>query len=176
MRDIYKSIREDKVYKFLEKLQYRGVEFEISSIDVNEVDSFEYLEEEMQNENLLDVEITYYSKAMEYLSKNDPSLKESLRIAEDFGYRPGDLHSELLATLLATEENKDYFYDMEDNIRHFFEELREWEQGVEEFIEKARDNGVEDDDSLEDFIATHYDEEEDAEWNAREYYSYYGND
>lgn len=45
-------------------------------------------------------EIIYYSNAMEYLSKEDASLSQSLEIASDLGYTTENLNSELLATLL----------------------------------------------------------------------------
>ena len=44
--------------------------------------------------------VIYYSSAIEYLAKYDPSLQNSLEIAMDFGYPISELNSELLATLL----------------------------------------------------------------------------
>ena len=45
-------------------------------------------------------EIIYYSNAMKYLSENDNSLRESMEIADELGYKPKNINSELLATLL----------------------------------------------------------------------------
>ncbi len=44
-------------------------------------------------------EIIYYARAIEYLSKNDPSLMESLELAHEYGYAVEKLNSEVLATL-----------------------------------------------------------------------------
>lgn len=54
-------------------------------------------------------EIIYYSRAMEYLAENDASLTTSLSLAEDFGFKPSDLNSELLATILLQENNSEEF-------------------------------------------------------------------
>ena len=37
---------------------------------------------------------------MKYLSENDPSLSESIEIAQDMGYDLSNINSELLATIL----------------------------------------------------------------------------
>ena len=44
-------------------------------------------------------EIIYYSKAMNYLIENDPSLRDSLGIAEEYGSSLESLSSETLATI-----------------------------------------------------------------------------
>ena len=45
-------------------------------------------------------EVIYYTTAMEFLLENDPSLHDSLEIAEEFGFEVSGLGSEILATLL----------------------------------------------------------------------------
>lgn len=44
-------------------------------------------------------EVIYYHKAMKYLSENDPSLRESLEIAREYGFDVKNLNSETLATI-----------------------------------------------------------------------------
>jgi len=44
-------------------------------------------------------EIIYYSRALEYLSENDPSLVDSMALAHEMGYELSSLNSEILATL-----------------------------------------------------------------------------
>ena len=44
----------------------------------------EYLELINEDKEVTDTEIIYFASAMEYLKKNDPSLTESLRIANDY--------------------------------------------------------------------------------------------
>lgn len=60
-------------------------------------------------DNGFDEEIIYFSNAMKYLSENDLSLRESLELAYDFGYETKDLNSEILASLLASEYNRNNF-------------------------------------------------------------------
>jgi|SRR5690625_559963 len=58
-------------------------------------DLYESIEDQIRN-----YEVIYYSRAMELLSEEDPSLIESLSLAHEMGYEPKDLNSEILATLL----------------------------------------------------------------------------
>ena len=44
-------------------------------------------------------EIIYYSKAMDYLIENDPSLRESMAIANEYGSDIERINSEYLATI-----------------------------------------------------------------------------
>lgn len=57
------------------------------------------LRDEIQ-ERIYEQEIIYYSNAIEYLSKNDSSLRESLELAHEMGADLKALNSEYLATLL----------------------------------------------------------------------------
>lgn len=74
------------------------------SIDLDYIlnSKFNDLEEfnELLNDYINEHEIMYYSVAMDFLKDNDDSLRESLEIAEDFGYSPKNLSFEILATLL----------------------------------------------------------------------------
>ena len=74
-------------------------------------DLIERIEEYYNDNNLLDVEIIYYSNAIEYLQENDPSLQYSLWIASDLWFETKHRNSELLASLLATENNKESFWN-----------------------------------------------------------------
>jgi hypothetical protein len=49
---------------------------------------------------IFQTEVIYYSVAIDILKNNDISLRESLEIAEEYGYSPKSLNSEILATLL----------------------------------------------------------------------------
>lgn len=49
---------------------------------------------------IFQTEVVYYSTAIDILKNNDVSLRESLQIAEEYGYSPKNLNSEILATLL----------------------------------------------------------------------------
>lgn len=75
-----------------------------NSIDLDYILNSDFNDLEEFNETLNDYinehEIIYYSVAMEFLRDNDNSLRESLEIAEEYGYSPKNLSSEILATLL----------------------------------------------------------------------------
>jgi len=76
------------------------------------IDDFrEYLE----YNNALIVEIVYYSTAIEYLKENDPSLSNSLELAAEYGYTTENLNSEILASLLASQKEKELFEGVDEN-------------------------------------------------------------
>lgn len=92
---------------------------------------FDELRELLEDNGAFNVEIIYYSNAIEYLKNNDPGLQTSLELANDFGYNPNTLNSEILASLLASENARTEFYDLEkditDLINSFEEEQTETE-------------------------------------------------
>jgi len=91
--------------------------------DLQELESFDQLIEVIEYNNGFNIEIMYYNRAIEYLQKNDPSLKFSLEIASDIGFDIKNLSSEVLASLLASENEKAAFYDLQAEIESFIEEL-----------------------------------------------------
>ena len=73
-------------------------------------------------------EVIYYSSAMEYLSKEDPSLRISLDLAREYGYSLDSLSSEVLATILKQNElleelNENDIHDIIYDVISDFEEL-----------------------------------------------------
>ena len=81
---------------------------------------FSQMTDILEESRYFDIEITYYSNAIEYLSENDPSLRDSLELAAVFGYPPQDLNSETLASLLASEEARESCYGLRDEVVDFF--------------------------------------------------------
>tara|TARA_R100000951_G_scaffold102553_4_gene94703 strand:- start:181 stop:594 length:414 start_codon:yes stop_codon:yes gene_type:complete len=67
--------------------------------------------DDLQNNGFFNVEIIYYYKAIEYLKENDFSLCESLEIANEYGYTIENINSELLATLHASRQREDKFWE-----------------------------------------------------------------
>jgi hypothetical protein len=70
-------------------------------IDTPELSDFSN-EDELKDyigERIHEHEVVYYSRALEYLSENDPSLRESMEYADDYGFEVRSLTSETLATL-----------------------------------------------------------------------------
>ena len=74
-------------------------------------DLTEYIDEQT---NGFQVEIIYYANAIKYLTDNDASLQYSLEIANELGYETKNLNSELLASLLASQNEREHFDDIKD--------------------------------------------------------------
>ena len=67
--------------------------------------------------------IKYYRNAMEYLSKYDPSLQNSLSLAEDFGYSLSDVDSEILATLHYQNDLMEQWSNVSDDVERIFDDF-----------------------------------------------------
>jgi hypothetical protein len=78
------------------------------------------------------IDIIYYSAALDYLRENDPSLRQSLELAQDLGFKPAYLSSEMLASILATEIVRGEFEEMQDEFTDLLEELTAAETEEEE--------------------------------------------
>ena len=96
---------------------------DIDNIDMN--NAYESIYEMIEDNNGFNIEIIYYHKAMEFLLNNDNSLRDSFEIASELGYNVDGLNSEILASLLASKLVRDEFYQLEDEINKFFEQLEE---------------------------------------------------
>jgi len=94
---------ETKFKKISNVISHLDIDFSHLQDEINEINSFDELYNLFYEDNLLNVEIIYYNKAIDYLSENDASLKESLNIALQHGYNLESLNSEILASLHATE-------------------------------------------------------------------------
>ncbi len=86
---------------------------------LDDINDYQELQEELQEQSAFDIDIIYYHKAMEYLMENDTSLSESMEIADEYGYEPKNINSELLASLLASRDARDEFDKLEDTIEKF---------------------------------------------------------
>ena len=100
-------------------------------VDIDELDFtngdgiYDQIREQLEDANAFDTEVIYYARAMEFLTEHDTSLKRSLEIAQDMGYEPKNLSSEVLASLLASEVNREEFTELESHINTFFVDLCE---------------------------------------------------
>jgi hypothetical protein len=121
--------RIEKIEEFLNSL-HSEVDI-LNCIDVDSVNSYDDILSQIEDSNGFDIEIIYYHKAMDYLIKNDGSLTESLSIAADMGFEVKNLNSEVLASLLASQNAREEFYSLENVINEFFEELEEEEEETE---------------------------------------------
>ena len=96
---------------------------DIEAIDEN--DAFSSIYEMIDENDGFNCEVIYYSNAIEYLRENDPSLRESLEIASEYGYEVKNLNSEVLASLLKSQNVRDEFSYFRDEINDFFHELED---------------------------------------------------
>ncbi len=99
---------------------------------IEDIDITDYLtEEDLEEGNLndahdlydllrdnyaFDVDIIYYSTAMEYLTEHDTSLSESIEIANEMGFDLESLNSETLASLHASRQAEDDFWRCKEDI------------------------------------------------------------
>lgn len=75
--------------------------------------------EELQ-ERINEIEVIYYSRAMEYLGEHDPSLTESMGLAHEMGYTADKINSELLATILQQQNASEAIESFRDEITELF--------------------------------------------------------
>ena len=107
----------------------------INYVDIEEIDfsdAFNSIYEMIDENNGFDIEVIYYANAIKYLQENDPSLNESLEIAEEYGYELKNLNSEVLASLLASRNAREDFSELSEEIEDFFAELEEEDEEEED--------------------------------------------
>ena len=120
IKDFLKNLQESNSLTLSDDLQNCFTDDELQDLDQdNPGDCFDTLQELLQEGGYFDVEIIYYSTAMTYLKENDPSLKNSLEIAADCGFKLQDLSSETLASLLASQESRENFDELRTEIEDF---------------------------------------------------------
>lgn len=111
--EIYKDTGDNHIESYLD----------LSKIDFNKA-TFDTIEKTLEHSGYFDVEIIYFTTAIEFLSENDNSLKDSLSLAEDMGFTPKSLNSEILASILASNMLRETFFKYEDRINKLFDKLR----------------------------------------------------
>ena len=94
----------------LEYLQEDATEFMSLPDELEDYDTHQ-IYDELQDNGFFTVDIIYYSKAMDYLRENDPSLCESIELARELGFSLDNLNSEALASLHASNERMNKFWE-----------------------------------------------------------------
>lgn len=84
--------------------------------DLDDFNDFDDIQNYLNEQGVFNVEIIYYSTAIDFLKENDSSLCESLEIAYEYGFSLENLNSETLASLLASRILEQSFYGLEDDI------------------------------------------------------------
>jgi phosphoenolpyruvate carboxylase len=114
------------LYDYLKYLDYNNdLDFEICDyITEEEAKEIEEVTDILEDNLAFNIEIIYYYKAMRYLLDNDTSLSESINIALEYGYTLENINSELLASLLASQEARNKYYELETQINDFINNLK----------------------------------------------------
>lgn len=113
---------EEKNYSFNDYIMNYIDEKELLAIEDKD-ELREILEKINENYELTNTEIVYYASAMEYLSREDNSLRESLEIANEYWYDIKNLNSELLASLLISRHNLEDYYTITESIIDFYDDI-----------------------------------------------------
>lgn len=123
------NLTEEQTQKIVDFLNSLKTEVSITDYvelsDIDFTDAYNSIYDKIQDNNGFDIEIIYYSNAIAYLQENDPSLRESLEIAMDYGFDIKNLSSETLASLLASQNAQEEFSELQSEIDTFFEEMSE---------------------------------------------------
>jgi intracellular sulfur oxidation DsrE/DsrF family protein len=115
----------NKIETFLNSLNIDNLDV-IYYVDIEDIDlsnAFESIYDMLDEKNAFDIEIIYYSHAIEYLKEHDNSLFESLNLAAQLCYEVQNLNSEVLASLLASQNARTDFYEKKEEITNFFNSL-----------------------------------------------------
>jgi hypothetical protein len=114
-----------QIEEFLKSLNIDNLEI-MDYVDIEDIDmnnAFDSIYGQIDDAGGFNVEIIYYSNAIEYLSENDKSLMDSIGIALEIGYTLENINSEVLASLLASENARNDFQEKETDIDNFFNSL-----------------------------------------------------
>lgn len=118
--------QQTKVFNFLNNLDTEVTITDYVNIeDIDENDVFNSICDTIRDNGGFDIEIIYYSNAIDYLKENDKSLMDSIGIALDYGFELKNITSETLASLLASRNAEDNFYELQDEIESFFNTLND---------------------------------------------------
>jgi hypothetical protein len=91
--------------------------------DIDHSDPYNSIYEMIQENGGFNIDIIYYSDAINYLKEHDQSLSDSLEIAIEYGYTIENINSELLASLLASRNAEENFYQLQSEIEDFFSDF-----------------------------------------------------
>tara|TARA_R100001440_G_scaffold46725_2_gene66443 strand:+ start:10544 stop:10984 length:441 start_codon:yes stop_codon:yes gene_type:complete len=115
----------NKKEEFFEELSEQ-LDFSINEyVYAEDIENYDELYEQLEDQGAFQQEVIYYYNAIEYLKENDASLRESMALADDYGCRPIDINSELLASLLKSQKCREEFSELRSEIESFLEDYEE---------------------------------------------------
>jgi len=110
--------------KFDELFESLNIDIDLEyHINIDEAESFDDMTEQIEDNNGFDIEVIYYYNAIKYLMENDASLNESMGLAHELGFTADKINSELLASLLASQNIRIEWQELESEIDAFFDKL-----------------------------------------------------
>ena len=114
-----KTENRNKLIELFNNTRYLNEYIDLNDVlNYNDINTLEDLEECL-NERILEIEVIYYSNAINILKEEDQSLTESFEIALEYGYELKYLNSEILASLLIQnrcfERLSDFMQEVEEN-------------------------------------------------------------
>ncbi len=137
--------KKNKTYKVMTKEQAAqaiedlladrvGIEITITANDVDGVYDCDTLERYVDIDRAINeqCDIIYYSRAMDFLAKNDPSLTEAFDAAYELGYDLKDLNSETLASVLNNRYMRNAYYDCRSEIDDILSEIEHYDEDEED--------------------------------------------
>jgi hypothetical protein len=116
----------NKIETFLRSLKIDNLDV-MDYVDIEDIDfenPFDSIYNLIDDNRGFEIEIIYYSNAIQYLQENDPSLRESLDIAQEFTDDIRSLNSEFLASLHASNKVREEFSELENEIDNFFADIK----------------------------------------------------
>jgi hypothetical protein len=122
-----KTKLKNKIETFLKSLNIDNLDI-MDYIDIENIDfenPFQSIYDLIDSNGGFDIEIIYYSNAIQYLKENDPSLRFSLEIASEFISDISSLNSEVLASLHASNRVREDFSGFENEIENFFADIKQ---------------------------------------------------
>ena len=117
-----KTTTKEQIENYLNSIKIDNLDI-MDFIDIDNIDMdspFDSINDMIDNNGGFDIEIIYYFNAMEYLSKNDPSLRTSIGIASEYMEDFRGLTSEVLASILASQIVREEFCEYKHEINEFF--------------------------------------------------------
>ena len=105
--ELIKNTLQDLTLEYLgeDATEFMSLPDELGDYDTHQI------YDELQDNGFFDVEIIYYSRAIEYLQNYDASLNESIEIANEYGFTLENINSETLASLHASKQRIDKFWE-----------------------------------------------------------------
>lgn len=102
-----------------------------SCMDESDFYSMRIVDEKV-NTWISEQEVIYYSRAIEYLQKNDPSLRNAFAAAEEYGFTLDRLDSEKLATILLQSNMYESWGEVYSDVEELISELNDGEEEEED--------------------------------------------